>query len=239
MDERASLLSHLTRVAAGAAQGPLALRLCLALDQILGMDGSSLAVGYETGTRTIHAATDERAAQVEDLQDVLREGPGLDAHRLGRPVVVEAADLTDRWPLLGQALAQARRLSCLLAVPVRPDDEILGVITMRGPVSSVQSLDLAQVQFLADAIGVAVLGGLEHAEPADSLWSVRDKVNQATGMVVAQLGIPPGDALAVLRAHAFADDASLDAIAAAVLARELVFSSPDDPEKVDPHDDHD
>ncbi len=196
MDDRASLLNHLTRAAASTATGPLALRLCRALDEILGMDGSSLAVGYESGTRTVLTATDQHAEQIEDLQDVLREGPGLDAHRLGHPVVAEAAEVTPRWPMLGQALAEARRLSCLLAVPVRPDGEVLGAITMRGDVSATRAVDLTQAQFLADAIGVAVLGGLERAEPADTLWSARDKVNQATGMVVAQLQVSPTDALA-------------------------------------------
>lgn len=231
MNDRASLLSHLTRAAGSTATGPLALRLCRALGEILAMDGSSLAVGYESGARTVLAATDQHAEQIEDLQDVLREGPGLDAHRLGRPVSASAAEIAPRWPTLGQALAEARRLSCLLAVPVRPDGEVLGAITMRGNLRTLRAVDLAQAQFLADAIGVAVLGGIERAEPPETLWSARDKVNQATGMVIAQLQVSPADALAVLRAHAFAHDTSLQAIAHSVLSRELVFHSPDEPGK--------
>ena len=41
-------------------------------------------------------------------------------------------------------------------------------------------------------------------------WSSRAGIHQATGMVIAQLGISPDDALAVLRAHAYAEDIPLD-----------------------------
>jgi AmiR/NasT family two-component response regulator len=77
-------------------------------------------------------------------------------------------------------------------------------------------------------VGVAIAGGISGADDLDERWLARDRVNQACGMVVAQLGIAPADALAVLRAHAYAHDTSLAAIAHQVLSRELDFSAPDD-----------
>jgi hypothetical protein len=47
-------------------------------------------------------------------------------------------------------------------------------------------------------------------------------------MVVAQLGVRPDDALALLRAHAFALEIELDEVAEAVLTRRLDFSETDD-----------
>jgi hypothetical protein len=85
--------------------------------------------------------------------------------------------------------------------------------------------------FLADVVGAAIVGGVPQADNDHVLWSERDKVSQATGMIVAQLGLVPADALAVLRAHAFAHEASVADISRAVLARELTFTYPEP----DPH----
>jgi len=43
-------------------------------------------------------------------------------------------------------------------------------------------------------------------------------------MVIAQLRVPPDDALAVIRAHAFARSTSLQSVAEDVLDRRLTFS---------------
>lgn len=47
-------------------------------------------------------------------------------------------------------------------------------------------------------------------------------------MVVAQLAVTVRDALAILRAHAFALDQPLAEVARAVVARELVFARQED-----------
>jgi AmiR/NasT family two-component response regulator len=50
-------------------------------------------------------------------------------------------------------------------------------------------------------------------------------------MVMAQLGITAEDALVLLRAHAYAEDVTLDAIAAQIVDRHLDFKYTDtDPE---------
>ncbi len=46
-------------------------------------------------------------------------------------------------------------------------------------------------------------------------------------MIVAQLGVSSADALAVLRAHAFAHEATVAEISRAVLSRELIFTNRD------------
>ena len=55
------------------------------------------------------------------------------------------------------------------------------------------------------------------------------EVYQATGMVMAQLGVPVETALSRLRAHAFVHDRPIDDIARDVVARRLRFR--DDEEK--------
>jgi hypothetical protein len=83
---------------------------------------------------------------------------------------------------------------------------------------------------------VAELGHGRHANGdagtsahGDELWwdclgSNRAEVHQATGMVLAQLGVPVQEAFVRLRAHAFATRRSLDEVARDVVARRLVFT---------------
>lgn len=225
MDEQAELLGRLTQVMAATEPAvPLTHRLCLALVEICGLNGGSMSIGYSARSRTVLCSTDRTAELIEELQDLSREGPSLDAHRLQRVVDVRDPEITERWPMLAQSLTDDSRPRRLVAVPMRPDGEVLGVLTLYGTTRSDAPVDGDEVQFLANAIGVAVLGGFERTEDTGELWSTRDLVNQATGMVVAQLRIKPADALALLRAHAFAHDTSLAAIAAEVVSRSLTFS---------------
>ena len=59
-------------------------------------------------------------------------------------------------------------------------------------------------------------------EDALARWSGAEQVvYQAVGMVVARLRLRPYEALARLRAHAFATDTTLDEVAMAVVERRL------------------
>jgi AmiR/NasT family two-component response regulator len=59
----------------------------------------------------------------------------------------------------------------------------------------------------------------------DGPWDSRAKIHQATGMVMAQLQITGGDAMALLRAHAYAGEMTLDDVAQRVLDKSLEFRS--------------
>jgi len=79
----------------------------------------------------------------------------------------------------------------------------------------------------ADAATLILLG--LRSDPGDEQawdrsWGNRAEVHQATGMVVAQLGISAADALARLRAHAFAEQRLLGEVARDVVARRLRFT---------------
>jgi hypothetical protein len=224
MDEQASLLSRLTQVVATTpADAPLTHRLCLALAQVAGLDGGTMTVGYSTPARTMLCASDDVAAEIEELQEFSREGPGLDAHRLGEVVYAEIEDIDRRWPMLAQSFPEDLGLSCLVAAPMKPTTEVLGVVALYGTLGSALEVSTEEIQFLTNAIGIAVLGGFERSDGTDELWSARDVLNQAIGMVVAQLAIRPADAIAVLRAHAFAHETTLGTIADQVVRRSLAF----------------
>jgi hypothetical protein len=94
-----------------------------------------------------------------------------------------------------------------------------------------QGADLAGALRAADAALWTLLGlragdTLENAERLDWLAGSplgRAEVHQATGMVIAQLGVTAETALARLRAHAFVHDLSITDVARAVIDRTLRF----------------
>ena len=110
------------------------------------------------------------------------------------------------------------------AAPMRPDDRSLGVVIVYDESPEAVAGDPVVAQFLADAVGAALLG--HNALLTDDVgpWIVRQQVHPAVGMVVAQLGVKPVDAMAVIRAHAYAHDTTVEAIAALVLDRALDFT---------------
>ena len=85
------------------------------------------------------------------------------------------------------------------------------------------------IHLVADAIGVALLADPDIlSDFPRGPWASRAKIHQATGMVIAQLGVGDEDAIAILRAHAFALDKSLWQVSLDVLSGALDFSSNDE-----------
>jgi len=220
------LLAELTRVLGRTGpRSPMALRLCLAFNEIVSADGGSITLGFATPDRITLCSTDGPAARVEDAQDILREGPGLDAVRTGVAVCgLSLAEQRLRWPMLSELLDRGHGGLSLHAFPLAPDTAVLGVVCVYQLGERHLEVSTEDAQFLANALGVALLGHLDPESMTSERWTARDRVDQATGMVVAQLRVTPADALAVLRAHAFAHATTVAAVSRWVLDRELDFS---------------
>ena len=219
---------RLTRIlAATEPRLPLANRLIGAYSTALEMDGGAITIGYNAADRSLLCVTDPIAERVEELQDVLREGPSLDVYRTHRPVAEDLSEQGGRWPALLQSLSERHEVIRLFAVPMMPQSDLLGVISLYRFTRAQIDFDEDAARFLADAIGIAILGRFARTESTDLLWSTRDRIYQATGMVVAQLQISPADALALLRAHAFAHGATLAEVSDAVVTRRLDFRDTD------------
>src|SRR5688572_26506169 len=100
MEAPPALLARLTRVLARTPpEHTLAMRLCQAVVELLGLSGGSITVGFSPPDRTTLCATDSLAERIEDLQDVLREGPGLDAFRSRSPVRLTSSEQREHWPM--------------------------------------------------------------------------------------------------------------------------------------------
>jgi hypothetical protein len=232
MEEKATVLAELVReMARQEPDLPLAQRLCRSVSAILGAGGVSITLASTTPERTTLCVTDDVAARLEDLQEVLAQGPSHTAYTTGQPVhAVVAGDRESPWPELAAALHEAFGILEVHAFPIGPYDEVLGVLTCHHSVGVTLRLDDTRAQFLADAVGVALLRDPESVLDETGPWASRSTIHQATGMVMAQLHVPADDALALLKARAFAGGESLAATSAAVVRRDVDFRSPDEAE---------
>jgi hypothetical protein len=226
MTDRATILVRLASLAAkNAHHDHLAARLCSAAQAILGADGAAITVENNTSSRITLATTDDIATRLEDLQDVLGEGPCRDAYRLATPVQAVLTTERERWPEFTRAALQAVGSVSMYSFPLRPGGIVFGAMTVYRTDDRELRESIATGQFVADTIGAALLrdppspDGLD----TDGVWSSRAEVHQATGMVIAQLQISADDALALLRAHAYASNRSLAEVARQVVNREIDF----------------
>ena len=169
--------------------------------------------------------TNDLARTLEDLQDVVGEGPGHDAARTGAVVISRLeGDTEDRWVLLSERLRNVDFVGTVIAIPLTADHATLGVMTLHRDQPE-QEGDESLAKFLGVAVGTALLqdprvsthGALTEA------WGSRAEIHQATGMVVAQVGVRPEDALALLRGQAFARAKPLTEIASDIIERRINF----------------
>ena len=226
MDERAELLTRLAAAVAVAVPGDaLPVRLCEAVRRVLGADGASITMHAASPHRVTLAATDAVVAQLDDLHHVLGHGPAAEALSTGEPVVLDVTRPGADWELFAERAARATPARTVFAIPMRAGGQVLGVLCLYRSAPGPLAEPLPRATFLADAIGAAILHDPTTLADLTEVgsWPERAQIHQATGMVVAQLALPVTDALAILRAHAFALDRTLLEVARAVLARELVF----------------
>ena len=228
MSSRSSVLARLaSAVATGPADQPLAVRLCRAAVEILGAEGGAITLASTRPERLTVSTSNGTSARIEDLQDVLGEGPGQDAFRDGRAVVTQVdGALGGPFPMFTEMAGDIAGPLTVWALPMHPGGSTIGVLTLYRALGELDQT-LEDAQFLADAVGAALLDDTTSGRLPFTAWSDRARVHQATGMIVAQLAIPPEDALAILRAHAYSEATTLDEVARAVVERRLTFTETD------------
>jgi len=197
---------------------------------VSGADGAWLTAMSDPGRRVLMHATGARAMELEELQFTVGEGPCADAFTSGVPVLVpdlEAVGVRGRWPGLTVADGHAGA-SALFAFPLAQGAIRVGVLGLyRATAGPLGPEELADVLVCADTALLLLLGarsaapGLDGLPDGDGWRGHRAPVYQATGMVSVQRGVGLEEALALLRAYAFAYDLPLGEVAARVVGRRL------------------
>ena len=246
MAELGTVTRALLRIARdGIDDHTLARRICQACVDGLDIDGAAMSLLTGSTSRETLWATDATAEILEDLQFTLNEGACMEAAATGRPVLV--ADLrestqTAGWPIFAAAVADQTPVGALFALPLQWGAVNLGVLDLyRAAPGSLSDLQRCDAFAAADTAARMLLGhrtephgeGAAVGVPAgdrdvggwlEDAFGHRAEIHQATGMVLVQLGICAGDALARLRGYAFVHQRLLLDVARDVVERRLVFT---------------
>ncbi|HZO66284.1 MAG TPA: GAF and ANTAR domain-containing protein [Kribbellaceae bacterium] len=211
-------------------------RLCASCAALTGMSGAGIMLMADDLAQGSLCSTGPTSALIEQVQYTLGEGPCVDAHRQGRPVVEPdlAGTGAGRWAAFVEPVVAAG-VGAVFGFPLRVGAVRLGALNLYrdspGDLSDDQHADAlvladvaAEVILLLQARAPAGMLADELARSAD----LHVVVHQAAGMVAVQLGIGVTDALVRLRAHAFAYDRPLREVADDVVARRLRFDTLDD-----------
>jgi hypothetical protein len=227
-----------TAVAACAAALPgvelLPERLTRACAQVLPVDGAGISLFFLTDRRLPLGASDPAAAEAERLQFTVGEGPCLTSHAEGRPLVADEDALRSRWPAYYDALVAHTPIRGTMSLPLT--DELRGIGAL--DLYVVPPRDTAALS-LGDGLRISEeVSAIFHAEgrrghdPADGpAWldapaaERRSTVWQAIGYLNAGLGVSSTDALALLRAHAYAEDRDVDDLARRLVSADLPLES--------------
>jgi transcriptional regulator with GAF, ATPase, and Fis domain len=223
--------ARIARVVAALADGERDPRrsLCAASADVIGVRGAGVVLLSERRTLGNVCVSDAVIQAVEDAQYVLGEGPCVDAFHSRQPVLVADLAADARWPEFRRG-ALAAGMQAAFGYPLLVGPSCIGALDLfndhAGALSDEQHANALAVAHVA---GRTVLGWQSTAEPGLLAWQLehvsenRAVVHQATGMISAQAEMSVGDAMALLRASAFAEDRPIGEVASDVVARRLRF----------------
>ena len=217
----------------GDVLGP-AVRVCQACVALLPVDGAAISVMADTQNRQSLYASDAVAERLEDVQFSLGEGPCFEAFGTGQPVLAPdlAHDAAPAWPVFA-AQVDTAEVGAIFAFPLRRGAAHVGAIDLyRRTAGWLSDAEVATALRIADIATSALLASAAGADgEIDEVWLTaltrnRAVVHQATGVVIAEFGIGPEQALARLRGYAFTtgrllDDVAVDLVAGRLHPREI------------------
>ena len=196
--------------------------------RLLDVDAAGLLLVGRDGALQVAAASSEQVRALELLQLRGDDGPCLEAYSLGERVVAgEPAELQVRWSGFAADMGTAG-LRSVAAVPLRLREHkigALGLFSEREHVPSAEDVDIAQA--FADIATIAVLqqqavhdSRTVSAQLQQALDS-RVVIEQAKGVVAAQLGLDMAQAFTLIRDHARTRHLSLKHVAAGITTGDL------------------
>ncbi len=204
--------------------------LIAACVDVLDVTGVGIMVMVDNGHRGTVGGSDDAIRLVEELQYSLGIGPCIDTCNTGRPVLEPdlAHPVVPRWPELSGPAVDAG-VAAIFGFPVQIDGVGLGALDLYcDEIGDLTAEQHADAIVMADVIAREIIQWQSAALPGtltselDQPERLRFAVHQASGMLSVQLDISVHDALARIRAHAYAEDRPLDEVAADIVGRTLL-----------------
>lgn len=202
--------------------------------RLMPLTGVSIAtLGDALSAETI-AASDSQVALLDEIQFDLTEGPCWDAVGSGHPVLEAAVQRNgyDFWPSFTEAI-RGHEVGSIFAFPLRVGPLQVGAVELydteemalgEQAVEEMMSLTRPLSRYvLRRTLELASLPDTEQLKP-----HARRRIHQATGFVIAQLGLTPDDAHLFIQAQAFAQNRSMAEVAEDILERRTGYVLRDD-----------
>jgi hypothetical protein len=221
--------THASRLRSSAEAGaqhddPLP-RFMASVAEVAHADGAAVALFGPGLVETLTVVSDRAAKAAQDLEFALGEGPARDTVTGRRPVLAAGIRLRWRWPNYGPALERLG-IHAVAAVPVGQIGVPLGALILFGPH---QHDDFDSLLLLGATVAAMLVPDQESDStdeylPQSPLLVEADHravVHQAAGVLSVQISCTVSDALALIRARAFADDISIESIASDIVEHRL------------------
>jgi hypothetical protein len=180
------------------------------------------------------ATSDAVSRTAQDVEFTLGEGPSRDAARRQCRVTATGGELVARWPRYGPAVA-GLGVREVVAVPLGRDAGVGALTVLSGPLGGSATTPVISwpvVETVADVVTGAMLAEVGRTGPEDPPGTLlldgaddRQVVHVAAGVVAEQLGCDFTEAVALIRARAFADGVASTVVAEQVVAGELHLSA--------------
>jgi hypothetical protein len=213
-------------------------RLCAACVLLFDVDAAAISLVFDGANTGTLGSSGAPARRYDELQYTLGEGPCLDSVTHRAPVLVrDLADRDDaRWPVYGPAMLDLQ-IRGVYAMPIVLAGEYVGALDLfRIQPGLLDGEQFAGAVVAAELSSVPLLDLLDADlqaavnDPNSNAWAElhelsRAEVSQATGMLVAQLGVEPAEALVRLRARAYATGRSSTDVSRDILDRRLTLEA--------------
>jgi transcriptional regulator with GAF, ATPase, and Fis domain len=232
----AAIQEQLLAAVDGRRGGEAANSLCEACVLLFDIDAAAISLVFDGASSGTLGSNGASARMYDELQFTVGEGPCLDSVTHQIPMLVVDLAEEPRWPAYGPALL-AHNIRSVHALPIVVAAEFIGALDLfRAQPGQLEGDDLAGAIIAAELAAIAVLDLLDAdlqaavSDPKSNAWAElnalsRAEVSQATGMLVAQLGVEPAEALVRLRAYAYATGRCATEVARDIIERRLKLAA--------------
>jgi GAF domain-containing protein len=199
---------------------------------VLAVDAAGLMLVAPDGNLRVMASSSEAMRVLELFELQSHEGPCLDCHRSGLPVVnQDLAAANSRWPRFA-AEALAAGFHSVHALPLRLRGAVIGALNLfHLQTGQMPPADVDAAQALADVATIAILqhrAALEAQavnEQLNHALNSRIVIEQTKGIVAQREGLNMEEAFATLRNHARTHNLRLVDVASHVIDGTLAASA--------------
>jgi GAF domain-containing protein len=198
-------------------------RVVASADALFGVDGTTLMlVDRDQALRNL-AASDRRAALLEELQATHGEGPCVDAFDGKQPVATDDLRREDRWPAFSAEAARGELLA-VLASPIPYSEQAVGVVAVFAAEPHPWTGDEREaIVAFTELVALLILNAMQARERgrlAAELQVALDSrvaIEQAKGVLVGRHGLTTRQAFERLRRQARDQRRPLSEVARAVV----------------------